>query len=65
MLISGPVFVGFCCALWFLECDDCVLPARKFFWDPVECGHWGFQVKCVSRYWELTSRDEDGLSGGW
>lgn len=34
---------------------------RKFFWDPDRCGHWGFQVKCVSRYREQTPRNGDGL----
>lgn len=28
----------------------CVLPGREFFWDPVRCNHWVFQVKRVSRY---------------
>lgn len=38
-----------------------MFPVRKFFTDPDVYGHMGFQVKCVSRYWELTLRrtDED------
>jgi hypothetical protein len=28
------------------------------------CGHWGFQVKCVSGYWKLTLWNGDGLGQG-
>lgn len=28
------------------------------------CGHWGFQMKCVSRTWELSFLSGDGLGGG-
>lgn len=40
------------------------LPCRKFFWVPDRCGHCGFQVKCIARYWELTFRNGDGLGRG-
>lgn len=40
-----------------------MLPGRKFFWGPVRCEYWGFQVTCVSRYWEWTVRNEDELLG--
>jgi hypothetical protein len=35
-----------------------MLPGRRLFWGPDGCGHWGFQVKCVSGCWELTRRNE-------
>lgn len=51
------LFLGFY-SLWFLrKCDGCVLPSRKFFWDPDICGHWRFWVKCVSWCWKLTIRN--------
>lgn len=28
------------------------------------CGHWGFQIKCVSRTWELSLLKGDELGGG-
>lgn len=37
---------------------------RKFFFDFGSCGHWGFQIKCFSAYWEMTLRDGDTLEGG-
>lgn len=41
--------------LWYLgECVGCVLPGKKFSCGLDRCGHWAFQVKCVSGYWELT-----------
>jgi hypothetical protein len=40
-----------------------VFPGRKFFWDPASCGHWRFQVKCVSGYWKLMLMKGNGL--GW
>lgn len=40
----------------FLKCG-CMLPGRQLFWGPDRCGHWGFQVICVSGYWELTCRN--------
>lgn len=40
--------------------DIYVLLGRKFFQDAARCGHWGFQVKCAPRYWELNG---DGLEG--
>ena len=36
-------------------------PGRSFFWGPVGFDHWGFQVKCVPGYWELTLRNRDRL----
>lgn len=27
-------------------------PGRECFWDPDRFGHWGFPIKCVSRYWD-------------
>ena len=66
LCLVGVLFLGFCCPLWLLgECGGCVLPGRKFFWDPDRCGHWRFQVKYVSGYWELISRNGDGLGWGW
>ena len=40
-----------CC---LVENPSGVLPGR--------CGHWGFQVKCVPRYWELNIKN--GLGKG-
>jgi hypothetical protein len=37
-----------------------VSPGRKLFWDANRCGHWTFQVKCVSRFWELTLKNDNG-----
>lgn len=31
------------------------------FCGPGGCGHWGFQVKCVSGFWELTLKKGDVL----
>lgn len=56
--MGAILFPGLCCLLWFFgECSGYVLPGNKFFWDPVKCDHWGLQVKCFSRYWELTFRN--------
>jgi hypothetical protein len=33
------------------------LSGRKFSWDLDKCGYWRFQVKYVSRYWELMPSD--------
>lgn len=30
---------------------------------PDKCGHWGFLVKWISRYWVVTLRNRDGLRG--
>lgn len=38
-----------------------MLPGRTFFGDLARCGHWGFWVEHVSRYWELTPRNEEQL----
>lgn len=66
MVLSFLVlFLGFYFPLWFLEeCGACVLPGKKFSWSLDRFGHWGFQLKSVSGYWELTSRNGDGLEGG-
>ena len=40
----------------------CGFPGNKFFLDPDKCGHQGFQVKCVSMYWEMPLRN-GGLGG--
>lgn len=44
VLIYGLITLDSCFipfALWFLgECDDCLLPSRKF-WDPHRCVHGG------------------------
>jgi hypothetical protein len=35
----GVLFLGVDCPVWFLEeCEDYVLPGRKFFWNPDRCG---------------------------
>lgn len=47
-----------------MECIGCVLPSRKYFWDPARCDHWDFLVQCVSSNRELTLRSEGGLEGG-
>lgn len=28
-----------------------------------QCDHWGFQVECVFRYWDLALRSADALEG--
>lgn len=33
----------------------------EFFWDLIRYDHWGFHVKCIFRYWELTLRNEHEL----
>jgi hypothetical protein len=58
MLISGLVF----CRDWCFI--PLVLFPRKCFWDPYRCGHWGFPVKCVSWFRELTLKNGDGLREG-
>lgn len=35
------------------------MPGRKFFGDPVICGHSMFQTTCSSRFLELTLRSKD------
>lgn len=40
-----------------------MLPSNESLWDPNKCGHWGFQVKCASRYQEITRRN--GIRLGW
>lgn len=40
-----------------------MLPGKESFWDPARCEHRGFQVRCVSEYWELRVMNEDGLGG--
>ena len=39
------------------------MPGKKFFWDADNCGHWVYQVKCVSKFWEPTFTNVDGLGG--
>ena len=34
---------------------------KKFFWSPEGCHFWGSYEKCVSGYWDLILRNEDGL----
>jgi hypothetical protein len=56
----GVLFLALCSPRSFLGgCGGCVLPGRKFFWDPARYRHWGLQVECVSRYSELH------LERGW
>lgn len=40
-----------------------MLSGRKYFWVLNSGGLWILQLKCVSGYWELTLRSEDGLDG--
>lgn len=58
---DGVPFLDFCCPLWISAmCSDC----SECFWVLARCVHWKFQVKCVSRYWELTEMNGDGIDGG-
>lgn len=41
----------------------CGFPCRELFWGSDWCIYWGFQVKCVSRYWGLILRNGYGLGG--
>ena len=36
----------------------------ELYWLSARGEHWGFWVKYVSRYWELTLRGGDGLQSG-
>ena len=38
-----------------------MLVHKEFFCSPHRCDHLGFQVKCVSRTWDLTSRNGDSV----
>lgn len=58
------MYLGFCFLLCFLgECGACVLPVKKFCYDPDTCDQYMFQVKYVSKFLELTLRNGDGLGG--
>jgi hypothetical protein len=52
MLISGLVF---------LVLKKLLCLCRKFSCGLDRFGHWSFQLKSVSGYWELTCRNGDGL----
>lgn len=59
-LLSGCFIPFFLLSLWFLGvCGGCVLPGRKFCWDSARCGHCAFLVKCVSKCWKLTLKNEN------
>lgn len=65
LLGVNVLFCSFCCPPWVLgEYCNCVLCDRKYFWDPDGCVCWGFQVKYVSRYWELIHRNGDLVEVG-
>lgn len=43
------------------ELNHSVSLSRKFFWDLERGGHGGLCVECVSRYWERTLMNGDGI----
>ena len=54
-------FLSFCCSLRFLgKCGGYVFPGSRFSGFLIG-GVLGFHVKCVSRSWELTPRNEEQL----
>jgi hypothetical protein len=55
------IYLLVCFSLLFSgKCGACV-SLEKIFWRPKKRGHWEFQEKCVSRYWNLRPRNGDGL----
>lgn len=46
VFVSWPCFLVSVPLVFLGEYAGCVLPGRKFFWDPSKCGHQGFQRIC-------------------
>ena len=46
-----------CFSLLFLGKCGAHVSLEKIFWGPERYGHWVFQEKCVSGYWDLIFRN--------
>lgn len=57
----GVLFLVLFSLLIIRDCDASIFPGRKFPLHLLVMAIGGFEVKCVSEYWELILRNVDGI----